>query len=90
MFGYVSANWKELSKDEQIRYGAVYCGICRQLRLRACKSARFILSYDMAFLALLLMSLYGPDEEDGKKACSLHPVKPRPWTDIPISNTAPI
>ena len=35
----------------------------------------------MAFLALLLMSLYEPEEESGKKACRLHSVKPRPWVD---------
>ena len=32
MFGYVTASWKELSKQEQERYGAVYCGICRRIR----------------------------------------------------------
>ena len=81
MFGYVNANWKELNEDEQARYSTVYCGICRQLRLRASGCARFVLSYDMAFLALLLMSLYEPDEDAGKKACGFHPVKPRPWVD---------
>ena len=35
----------------------------------------------MAFLALLLMSLYEPEEVSGKKACGLHPIKPRPWVD---------
>ena len=35
----------------------------------------------MAFLALLLMSLYEPEETAGNRACHLHPVKPRPWVD---------
>ena len=35
----------------------------------------------MAFLALLLMSLYEPEELSGNRACSLHPLKPRPWVD---------
>jgi hypothetical protein len=43
--------------------------------------ARLTLQYDMAFLALLLMSLYEPEEEVGTKACSLHPIKKRPWVD---------
>ena len=81
MFGYVTANLGELSEAERVRYNAVYCGICRRIRVRAGNGARLGLSYDMAFLALLLMSLYEPEEERGEKSCSLHPVKPRPWVD---------
>ena len=81
MFGYVTANAGELTETERARYGAVYCGICRRIRIRAGNAARLGLRYDMAFLALLLMSLYEPEEETGEKACSLHPMKPRPWID---------
>jgi len=81
VFGYVMANIPELPKDLQKRYMAVYCGICRQIRDRAGQIARLGLSYDMAFLALLLMSLYEPEEAAGSRACSLHPFKPRPWVD---------
>ena len=81
MFGYVTANLRELSKDQRRRYNAVYCGICRQIRCRSGKGARFGLSYDMAFLALLLMSLYEPEETSGSRACGLHPIRPRPWVD---------
>ena len=84
MFGYVMADLPELSKDLQKRYMQAYCGICRQIRARASNAARLALSYDMAFLALLLMSLYEPEEERGKRACKLHPVHPRPWTDCEI------
>ena len=79
MFGYVMANGRELSKDQQKRYSAVYCGICRQIRQCASNMARLGLSYDMAFLALLLMSLYEPQEDGGGHACMLHPA--RSWTD---------
>ena len=75
------ANVGELEKPEQVRYGSVYCGICRQIRDRSSQLARLGLSYDMAFLALLLMSLYEPEEAGGNRACMLHPVKPRQWTD---------
>ena len=81
MFGYVTANWKELTKEQQRRYGAVYCGICRRIRVQAGNTARLGLSYDMAFLALLLMSLYEPEETAGEKACLMHPLKKRPWVD---------
>lgn len=81
MFGYVMASGKELSKQAQERYSGVYCGICRQIRARASQPARLGLSYDMAFLALLLSSLYEPEETSGSRACKLHPIKPRPWVD---------
>ena len=81
MFGYVMANVKELTEQEKTRYNAVYCGICRQIRDRSSQMSRLGLSYDMAFLALLLMSLYEPEEISGDRACTLHPVKPRPWVD---------
>ena len=81
MFGYVMANVRELTKEQQTRYNAVYCGICRQIRHRASDAARLGLSYDMAFLALLLMSLYEPEETGGSNACKLHPIHHRPWLD---------
>lgn len=81
MFGYVTANMKELTPQQQERYNAVYCGICRQIRNRASQTARLGLSYDMAFLALLLMSLYEPEEIRGTRACALHPITPHAWVD---------
>ena len=81
MFGFVTANMKELTKAQQLRYNGVYCGICRQIRSRASQTARLGLSYDMAFLALLLMSLYEPEETTGDRACLLHPFSKRGWVD---------
>lgn len=81
MFGYVTAHLPELDKSARRRYGAVYCGICRQIRERSSNAARLGLSYDMAFLALLLMSLYEPEETVGGNACRLHPISKRPWVD---------
>ena len=81
MFGFVCANITELSKEEKQRYHAAYCGICRAIRIQCSSAARLGLSYDMAFLALLLMSLYEPEETAGKRACGLHPLRPRPWVD---------
>ena len=81
MFGLVTASLSELTKEEKHRYSSVYCGICRQIRQRSSRLSRLGLSYDMAFLALLLMSLYEPEEATGTRACGLHPIKPRPWVD---------
>ena len=81
MFGFVTANLPELSPEEKKRYNAVYCGICRRIRENASNLCRLGLSYDMAFLALLLMSLYEPEETAGERACWLHPIRPKPWID---------
>lgn len=81
MFGFVTANIKELTREQSARYNGIYCGICRQIRIRASQAARLGLSYDMAFLALLLMSLYEPEESSGDRACVLHPIRPKSWID---------
>ena len=84
MFGFVMADRKELTPEEDSRYQQIYCGICRQMRLRHGSLARLGLSFDLAFLALVLSSLYEPEETAGKKACGLHPIKPRPWVDSEV------
>ena len=81
MFGYVTASWKELSKEQRDRYSSIYCGICRGIRDQSGQLARISLSYDMAFLAVLLMSLYEPQETSGSNACMIHPVSKRAWVD---------
>ncbi len=84
MFGYVSASLRELTDEQKKRYNAVYCGLCRNIRSRAGQVARMSLSYDMTFLALLLMSLYEPEETCGPNACKLHPIEKRPWVDSEV------
>ena len=81
MFGFVIASLEELSEEQKNRYQSVYCGICRAIRDADGQLCRLGLSYDMVFLALLLMSLYEPDEENGRGRCIAHPAKARPWTD---------
>ena len=81
MFGYVTANWKELTKEQRQRYSSIYCGICRGIQAQCGNVARISLSYDMAFLSGLLMSLYEPEETSGKNACLVHPIRHRPWVD---------
>lgn len=84
MFGFVMADVQELNEAQKARYHQVYCGICRRMRLQNRSLCRLGLSFDLAFLALLLESLYEPEEACGKKACGLHPIKPRPWVDSEI------
>ena len=84
MFGYVTANMEELTDGQRSRYGAVYCGICREIRENHGQLAGLTLGYDMAFLALLLMSLYEPEEVSGKGRCMTHPIHRRDWIRNPI------
>lgn len=81
MFGYVTANFDELDEAQKTRYRAVYCGICRRIHAQASSLSRLTLSYDTAFLALLLMSLYEPEEQEGKDNCLTHPVTRHKWLD---------
>lgn len=81
MFGYVTANWQELTQEQKDRYSSIYCGICRGIKSQSGNTARISLSYDMAFLSALLMSLYEPEEQAKKNACLVHPIRHRPWVD---------
>lgn len=83
MFGYVIANWKELDKQQQARYSSVYCGICRRIQSQCGELPRLVLQYDMTFLALVLSSLYEPEEASGQKFCPFHPLGRRDWVDNP-------
>ena len=84
MFGYVVPNQAALSDEAQKRYRTAYCGLCHELKGRFGQACRFSLTYDMAFLALLLGSLYEPKELNEEEHCIAHPFKPHPYlvTDI--------
>ena len=84
MFGFVTANVGELTEEQRSRYGAVYCGICRAMGERWGQLPRMTLQYDMVFLALLLTSLYEPEELSGKGRCVPHPLRSRPWVESDI------
>lgn len=75
MFGYVITNCKTLSPEERSRFRAMYCGMCKTLQLRHGNISRFTLSYDMTFLALVLSSLFEPEEVFGRETCLAHPIK---------------
>ncbi len=81
MFGFVTANFDELTQAQKARYSAVYCGICRQIHLRASNLSRLVLSYDTVFLALVLMSLYEPEEREGQETCISHPFKKHDYAE---------
>ena len=81
MFGLVTASLEELSQQEKDRYQAVYCGICRKIKQQDGQLCRLGLSFDMVFLAVLLMSLYEPEDAEGADPCVAHPVTKRGWVE---------
>lgn len=79
MFGFIAPRLDEVEPEEKERFQAVYCGVCRALGRRCGQRCRLTLSYDMAFLALLLGSMYEPAEEQSEGRCPPHPANPRPY-----------
>lgn len=77
MFGYILPSLESLGEEEKLRYHAVYCGVCRSIRARYGQRCRLAVSYDMTFLALVLGSLYEPQERLAQKRCPVHPVRPQ-------------
>ena len=88
MFGYVTADLSLLSGAELGRYRSVYCGLCRTIGARHGQKARLTLTYDMAFLVLLLSSLYEPEEQTGRSRCTVHPVHRRDWSRSAVTEYA--
>ena len=79
MFGYLVAEPGLLTEEQLRRYRGCYCGLCRCIQERHGELARLALTYDMTFLALLLSSLYEPEETAGEGTCLPHPIEPRSW-----------
>ena len=57
MFGYVKPDKPELKIKDYETYKAIYCSLCRTLGKEYGLLARFLLTYDAAFYALLKKSV---------------------------------
>ncbi|MBD5149218.1 MAG: hypothetical protein HDT18_02300 [Oscillibacter sp.] len=77
MFGYVRPSAARLTEEDRRRFGAVYCGLCRQLGERYGQAARMILNYDFTFLAVLLWQ--GDAAEPFRRGCVAHPFAGRDY-----------
>lgn len=74
MFGYITINKSELKFREFDVYHSYYCGLCRCLKNEFGAFGQLTLSFDMTFAALLLSSLYEPENEMRYCRCIAHPV----------------
>ncbi|MDR2295515.1 MAG: DUF5685 family protein [Clostridiales Family XIII bacterium] len=77
MLGYVTPEKAELKLREFEVYGAYYCGLCRAVGARHGPLPRLFLSYDFAFLAMLLSSVAGLPDALVPFRCPVHPAKRR-------------
>ena len=75
MFGFIIPNYNTLKESEKNRYQSIYCGLCHSLRDNYSNISRLALNYDLTFLALLLSSLYEPNEATEDCKCIFHPGK---------------
>lgn len=75
MFGYVRPYKPELLVREYDQYKAVYCQLCRVLGEEYGFTARFALSYDCAFYAMLALSVGKERIEERRGRCVCNPMK---------------
>lgn len=75
MLGYVTADKPELKMKEYEVYSGYYCGVCKSIGARYGQLPRMVLSYDAAFLALLISGLSAKADEPSREHCLVHPIK---------------
>ena len=73
MFGYVRPVLDRLSQEDRDCYRRAYCGLCHTLGRRYGLLARFTLSYDLTFLALLYAGAGGTEVCTCR--CPAHPLR---------------
>lgn len=73
MLGYVKIDKGELRVREYEVYTGYYCGICKSIGKRYGQLPRMALSYDAAFLAVLLASLSDDADAPVQEHCVAHP-----------------
>ena len=77
MFGYVTVYEKLISEEDFSVFKSYYCGLCRAMGRRCSQLTRLGLSYDMAFLAIVLSSVMTKERATECRACIAHPFKKR-------------
>lgn len=75
MLGYVKIDRGELKVREYEIYCGYYCGVCKSIGKRYGQLPRMALSYDAAFLAIMLASLEDEPDEPIQEHCIGHHVK---------------
>lgn len=75
MLGYVTCEKAELKMRDYELYNGYYCGVCKSIGERYGQIPRMVLSYDAAFLALVLAGVGGEEESISREHCIIHHIK---------------
>ncbi|NLX77863.1 MAG: hypothetical protein GXZ01_10955 [Clostridiaceae bacterium] len=77
MFGYITPDKPDLKICEFEVFRGYYCGVCKTIAKKAGHRGRIVLSYDCAFLALLIDSLDKAPVSGKHRRCLVHPLNKR-------------
>lgn len=75
MFGYIKPYNPELKVRELEIYKSIYCSVCKNLGKNFGPTAKFLLSYDATFLAMLHLAFESGPFQVCKKRCTINPLK---------------
>lgn len=75
MLGNVKPYMPALSYEAKNRYNSFYCGLCKALGRQNGISARFMLNYDMALVAMIYDELHGEEYTVRHTGCFANPFK---------------
>lgn len=75
MFGYVKVNKPEMKVREYETYRGLYCSLCKALGKEYGITARFMLSYDVTFLVIVLLATRQVLPSFKKGRCPFNPMK---------------
>ena len=78
MLGYVRIDKGELKVREYDTYMGYYCGVCKSIGARYGQLPRMVLSFDAAFLALILSSLDEKTDQLSQEHCIVHHIQKKP------------
>lgn len=78
MLGYVRIDKGELKVREYDAYMGYYCGVCKSIGRRYGQLPRMVLSFDAAFLAIMLASLDDSRDEIAQEHCIVHHIQKKP------------
>ena len=81
MFGFVVANPERLTEEQRKKYKSVYCGVCEGLGRERGFRYRMALTYDLAFLAIVLSSVNNEAYEEVTGRCPVHPARKRTFQE---------
>ncbi|MBQ8604140.1 MAG: hypothetical protein IJ410_04775 [Oscillospiraceae bacterium] len=87
MLGNVKPYLPQLSEEDRARYNGFYCGLCKTLGRDHGLFSRFMLNYDMAFVAMLYDELHGESYNVKRTGCFANPFKKKDIL-IPTGGTA--